>query len=465
MQLSKSYIAIIVVAVVAVAAVAVYVAMPHDNGEKEKVTVDSYSSEPLLWIRGNADGDKDIDEKDIQIIQAVIDENGKVSTYEWCDANNDGVIDNKDVDQVKAMIDGTAKIIAFKDLDNNVHNYTVRESVNLVTVNKCQAEDVLIVTNTHKASKVVGGDQQCQKYNNELCFNFGTDEKKGEVLVTGTKNGEVQAEIVDRLIAQYGHVEICLGSIKSYGTNLESDFGTDPAVSIIRLPSWEDGTISGVLTYGYLFGGVAKNECWDQAMKYYDWYMKYLTPISEVVEKIPENERPKILTVYVKDCYPGATNKVLSVTSGDYERSELSGGNNVGDYFGEGYVAFTGDEMAACEKLKGIDIIYVQPSAIYGEDGKQAVIDAVQLGINELDGYITTDTKIYSLSFMLTAGPGCPVSFVFYAKTMYPDNPAFADFDANKVFKEYLELIGWDKRSDVSDIPGYGPGYTTSPFH
>ncbi|MCQ2069999.1 MAG: hypothetical protein MJZ68_02595 [archaeon] len=456
---------IIAVVVIAIVAVAAFMMTGNSNDEGEKVSVDAYSSDPILWIRGNADGDKDIDDNDVKVIEAVIAANGSYATYEWCDANNDNRIDQKDVDQVKAMIGKTAKKIAFKDIDGRVNDFTVRENVNIIAVNKCQAEDVLIIINTDKDSKIVGGDQQCKKYNNELCLNFGTDETKGEVLETGTKNGEVQAEVVSKLIKQYGHVEICLGSSSSYGSNLEADFGNDPAVSIVRLPSWEDGTLSGVMTYGYLFGGVLKNECWEQAEKYYSWYMKYYEPIVEEVAKIPVSERPHVLTLYVKDCYPGATNKVLSTTSGDYERSEVAGGNNVGDYFGTGYVSFTGDEMAACEKIKGIDIIFVEPSAIYGTDGKKGVIDAVQLGINELDGYITTDTKIYSISFMLTAGPGCVVSYVFFAQCCFPDNAVFKNYDANEVFKEYLELIGWDKRSDVSDICCYGPGFTTSPYN
>lgn len=466
MQLSKTYVWLIAVVIVVILAVAAVLLLNggNDSDKDDGATVGDYSDSPVLWIYGNADGDMDIDSKDISVIKAVIAANGSASKYKWCDANNDGVIDSKDVDCVQSMIDKTATKLYFKNIDDNIVGYTVRNGVNIVAVNKCQAEDVLIVINTDSNSKIVGGDQQCVKYNNELRLNFGTDETKGEVLATGTVNGVVDADIVNRLVKQYGHVEICLGSSSSYGKDLETNFPNDPNVSIIRLPSWEDGTLSGVMTYGYLFGGVQQNKSWDQAEKYYDWYMKYYEPIVNEVAKIPQSDRPNILTVYVKDCFPGATNKVLSEGSGDYERSIVAGGNNVGKYFGTGYVNFDGDTMAGCAKTKGIDIIIVEPSAVYGEGGKEGVINAIQLGIDQLDGYISPETEIYSLSFMLSAGPGCVCSYVFFAQVFFPDNAVFKSYDANKVFQEYLELIGWDGRSDVSDICCYGPGHTTTPF-
>ena len=465
MQFTKTHAIIIAaIAVIAIAAAAVLLMNNGGGGGEDKPaeTVDSYSSDPILWIRGNCDGDKDIDSKDVDVINAVIKAKGTASAYPWCDANNDGKIDSGDAAAVQAMINGTAKTLYFKDIDGDVESFTVRDSVNIVAVNKCQAEDVLMVINKDAKSKIVGGDQQVYKYNNEVALNFGSDASKGEVLVTGTSNGEVQAEVVSTLVKTYGHVEICLGSAGSYGKNLENDFGNNPAVSIVRLPSWEDGTLSGVMTYGYLFGGVQDNSCWEQALKYYDWYMGYYEPIIEEVAKIPAGDRPKVLTVYVKDCYPGATNKVLSKTSGDFERSVECGGNNVGEFFGTGYVAFTAEDMAACQKTKGLDKIIVEPSGIYGDGGEQAVKDAVQLGINELKGYISDDTEIYSLSFMVTAGPGCPVSFVFFAKTFFPDNPVFKAFDTDKAFQEYLRLIGWADRTDVSKICSYGPGFVTA---
>lgn len=458
---------IVIIIIAAVAAVALS-GDDDDDNKSDPVTVSDYSSDPVLWVRGNADGDYDIDSKDIDVINAIIAENGRASTYPWADANNDGSINSADVTFVQNMIDGKATTVYYKNIDSKICSYTVRDDINLVPVNKCQAEDVIMVTNTNSNVKIVGGDQQCKKYNNELALTWADSDPSKGCLVTGTSNGETQAEIIDKLLSYYGHVEICLGSSSSYGTNLENDFGSDKNVSIIRLPSWEDGTLNGVMTYGYLFGGVQKNACWDQAVKYYNWYMKYYEPIVTEVAKMSESDKPKVVIAYVTDCFPGATNKVLATGSGDAERSVICGANNVGmKYFTSGsYVAFTPEDMAACEKKYGIDYFIVEPSFVYGttyttNDYKTGVINGVQMGINALDGYLSNDVDIYSLSFMLTAGPGCPVSFAFYASTFFPDNKVLGAFDADTAWAEYLALIGWDKRTDVSDIVSYGPGHTT----
>ncbi len=423
--------------------------------------VEEYVDSPILWVTGNTDGDQDIDEDDVAIIQDIITAQGAASTYKYADANGDGTIDSKDVDAVNAMIGGTATTLHYYNIDGNLCDYTVRDHVNILSVNQCNLQEVNMLINVDSESKVVGGDQQIQKYNNVFGLTFAENPADG-VLVTGTSNGEVQAEIVSTLEDYYGHVEITLGSVNSYGKTLETDFADDENISIIRLPSWEDGTLSGVMTYGYLFGGVQKNDMWTQATNYYTWYNKYVDPIEDYVAGLADSDKPNIITMYVKDCYPGATNKVLSTGSGDYERSELCGGNNVGDYFGTGYVAVTNEDMAACEAAKGIDIIIVEPSGVYGNGGKEYVTNAVQLCINEFDGYINKETDIYSLSFMVTTGPACVVSMVAFAKMFFPDAEEFSSFDADAAFAEYLEMAGWDERTDISDIIMYGPGHTTS---
>ena len=463
MTLSKVHIAVIaVVAIVVVAAAVILVTNGGGNDSGGGGTVDDYSSDPILWVRGNANGDQIIDKSDVSVINAVINAGGTTSKYAWCDANNDGKIDSNDVSFVQSMINGKATYLYFKNIDDNIVKYTIQDHHYVIAVNQCNAQELQVIINKDSQSKFVGGDQQIKKYNNVFNLNFGTDPAKGEVLVTGTSNGEVQAEVVSTLLKTYGHLDITLGSSSSYGKTLETDFKNEPNINIVRLPSWEDGTLSGVMTYGYLFGGVQKNSCWDQALKYYDLYTKYYDPIVKEVAKIKESDRPNVLVMYVKDCYPGATDKVLSKTSGDFERSVMCGGNNIGEYFGTGYVAVTKEDMAACQKTKGIDVIIVEPSYVYGDNGKQGVIDAVQLCIDEFDGYISPETEIYSLSFMVTTGPACVVSFVSFVQAFFPDNSVFKNYDANEVFEKYLELAGWSDRTDISDIVFYGPGHTTT---
>jgi len=447
---------ILTMAVLAVAAFAILAI--GITAENDAASVNDYSSDPILWIYGNADGDYDIDSNDVAVINAVIAAGGTAAAYPWCDANNDGVIDSDDATYVNSMINGTAKVLYYLNIDNKVCSFKVRDHMNIVSVNQCNLQTVNLLMNKDSQSKVVGGDQQIYKYNRVFNLTFA-DKPANGVLKTGEKNGVVEDEIIYTLEAYYGHVEITLGSIARYGTQLEEKFGDDENISIVRLPSWEDNTLEGVMTYGYLFGGVQKSTFWTQAVAYYDWYMKYFGTIEKEVAKISESARPNILTMYVKDCFDGATNQVLSTTSGDYERSELCGGNNVGDFFGTGYVDVTAEDMAACQASKGIDIIYVEPSGVYGDGGKEYVTKSVQLCIDEFKGYISEKTAIYSLSFMATTAAPCVVGYVFWAKTMFPNNAAFAKWNVDDVFAEYLAMSGWADRTDISDIVSYGPGY------
>lgn len=457
MAISKSK--LLTMAAIAVAAFALF-AFIGDAEEDSAATINDYSDDPILWIYGNSDGDHDIDADDVAVIKAVIAAGGTVLKYPWCDANADLVIDQEDVDFVQSMIDGTATELFYLNIDDKICSFTVRDHMNILSVNQCNLQTINVLMNKDKQSKVVAGDSQINKYNRVFNLNF-TDSKdpaKG-VLVTGQKNGEVDDEIVLTLEKYYGHVEITLGSQNRYGQQLEDSFGDDENISIVRLPSWESNTLEGLMTYGYLFGGVQKSSFWTQALAYYDWYMKYYGIIEEEVAKIPEADRPHILTMYVKDCFDGATNQVLSTTSGDYERSELCGGNNVGDFFGTGYVNVTAEDMAACEAKKGIDIIYVEPSGVYGDGGKEYVTKSVQLCIDEFKGYISEETKIYSLSFMVTTAAPVVVGYVCWAQTMFPDNAKFAKWNVDDVFEEYLAMSGWTDRTDISDIVSYGPGY------
>lgn len=470
-KLSKNHLFILsAVLIAAVAAVgAVVIIDGADDGDA--ASVNDYSANPILWIYGNCDGDYDIDANDVAVINSVIAAGGSAAAYPWCDANQDGAIDSADVAYVNSMIGGTATVLYYKNIDNKVCSFTVRNSVNVVSVNQCNLQTVNLIINKDSNNKVVGADQQVKKYNNVFNLTFADTPDKG-VLVTGTKNGEVQAEVISTLEKYYGHVEITLGSASRYGTTLETDFAGDENVSIIRLPSWEGNALEGLMTYGYLFGGVQNNSCWTQALAYYQWYMKYYSVIESEVAKIPEADRANILTMYVKDCYPGATDTVLNEGSGDYERSILCGGNNIGNFFGTssgGYQSVTQEDMAACEKQyrtgsrdRGIDIIFVEPSGVYGEGGKDYVTNAVQLAIDEFQGYINDKTQIYSISFMVTTAAPIVVSYVFYAKTLFPNNAAFKNFDVDTAFSEYLQMSGWADRTDISDIVSYGPGHTNS---
>lgn len=98
---SSKTIAIIVVVVVIIAGISAFVLLQGND----KPSSPALLGDADLKVLGNADGDSDLDDKDIKEIEKIIKEGGTVDKYPLADANNDKVINSKDVDFVKAIID------------------------------------------------------------------------------------------------------------------------------------------------------------------------------------------------------------------------------------------------------------------------------------------------------------------------------------------------------------------------
>ena len=71
------------------------------------VTVD----DAVLKVYGNIDGDMDIDEDDVAILEAMISAGASAEDYPFADANQDGCIDDGDVAVLTAVIEGEATTI------------------------------------------------------------------------------------------------------------------------------------------------------------------------------------------------------------------------------------------------------------------------------------------------------------------------------------------------------------------
>ena len=99
--LSKNaIIAIVAVIVVVGASASALVLLNNGNKEPAKALLSGAD----LKVLGNADGDGDIDDNDVNEINKIIEKSGTVEEYPLADANNDKVIDSKDVDFVKAIL-------------------------------------------------------------------------------------------------------------------------------------------------------------------------------------------------------------------------------------------------------------------------------------------------------------------------------------------------------------------------
>ena len=98
--------AVAVVAILVVAAVAVFVTNNNDESNEP-----STFENAELKVLGNINGDRYINQADVDLIQKLVDQKATVAEYPLADANHDGVIDAADVQVVKDITLGKSTTI------------------------------------------------------------------------------------------------------------------------------------------------------------------------------------------------------------------------------------------------------------------------------------------------------------------------------------------------------------------
>ena len=104
----KAIYAIVVVVIILVAAVAVYVVV---SGNDDKGSSPAEMSDAELKVYGNINGDRFIDEDDVNLIEQLVSDGATAEEYPIADANQDGVLDQNDVDVVNAVANGNSTTI------------------------------------------------------------------------------------------------------------------------------------------------------------------------------------------------------------------------------------------------------------------------------------------------------------------------------------------------------------------
>ncbi len=115
---SKVIIAVAVVVVLVGAGAGAFFLMKGDDKKDKDYTMDGAD----LKVLGNANGDRTIDQSDVDLIKSYVNDSKEVKDYPLADANNDGVLDQSDIDLVTAIAAGQEAIvwhINYKDADGN----------------------------------------------------------------------------------------------------------------------------------------------------------------------------------------------------------------------------------------------------------------------------------------------------------------------------------------------------------
>jgi ABC-type Fe3+-hydroxamate transport system substrate-binding protein len=424
--MSKNMVVYIIVAVLVVAAIGVYT-LSNSSSDNNKY-VDSYPT-GRLWVLGNANNDDYIDQSDVDYINNIISRGSiNYKDYFMCDANNDGKIDSDDVKQVQALIAGTADKIWYVNVDKKIKSFDNTKKKNVLPIYQASTEEVILL-NSHL---IVASDDTTTK----TMYPMFRDVIPSNLPSVGDTN-DPDIEAILKIYKTYGSLIIFTGTADYFNPKLESQ--VEPfGIQVVRLPSWEHGLVpNGILTLGYLLGET-KN-----AYRYLDWHDRIINTITKKVSSIPDGDKVKLL---VLDTFPDNADEILGPGSGDYENSELSGGNNLADIFGstkEKSVTYeyTVEDIASLYQKNGLELIILRFNGPYlAKEGTAR--EYYNMSVNRFQPYMK-DINISVLGGDFSVGPSYPIAMMLYASWMYPDLFK-GEFNILDEYQYYLsDLIGF----------------------
>ena len=442
-------------AVLLMLASAVIIMIPNDDSEAaqdfSKNTVagsPAKYSDARLWILGNADGDMDIDANDKTIINNAITKGATVEQAPMCDANHDGSITSADATFVDSLIDGTATFVYYYNVDGKICKFDKKSEIKMIAIHRCVVRSASVLANcTDDKVNIVGMDSTPFK---EVEFNVATN-YPGVVDVGDYK--QWTSETLAGYVSTYGsNLVICVGTVDYYLPDLET-WASTYGCQVVRIPTWEHHPAEGILTTAYLFSGIgASNErndvtCWNHALKYGDWAFKYIDKIEAESSKIAEKDKLKVLGVYSTTKNYEHKNQTRGPSSGDHENFITCGGDSIATRFGDkAAVDWTMENLATyCTDL---DVLILMGANCFSKTEFDLNDDTKEL-TETVNGYVKKGCKVYTMTWALNGAPYI-VQLAYYAKILMPDNTALSDISMDTVWNEYLQLIGWNNRTDLN---------------
>ncbi|MDD4498613.1 MAG: ABC transporter substrate-binding protein, partial [Methanosarcinaceae archaeon] len=265
------YIGIVIVALILVSGV-MKVSMSSDN-EKPINTPSATGMDFTLFIYGNANGDMNIDQQDIDLIEQIVA--GKADPTPLADANLDGKTDSKDIEQVKAIIDGTATEIIVQDsYCNPVRVKTPVERI--VSLDKMIAENAQVLG---IGDRIVGIDKET------VARSIILPE------ISKMKNvGDATEPDIEAIVALKPNLVVNNQYFDEEMMNKMKETGLTPLSMIYH------GDIQNSLGYGKMLGYLCGSP--ESANRYVDWMGKTLGNIHDKLADLDEDERAKVIYLY-----------------------------------------------------------------------------------------------------------------------------------------------------------------------
>ena len=244
-----------------------------------KVTTAS-EDDYVLGIYGNANEDDTIDMGDVVYTKLAIF--GKKPKTTLCDAKYDGRINVLDVIQTKLIILGKEKELTIIDSTERV--VTAKKPLERIVVTWRGQLEMLRSLKVDK-DRIVGVESYIQKADFKIYFAEYQD--KPAIGSVWTPDGEAILGLRPDAVFLY--------TVRSRGTiDMVADVLESAGITVLRITggaaggSYENQALKEVEMLGYLFDKRSEAE------ELIDWYEGITNSIKETVEKIPEEDKPKV---------------------------------------------------------------------------------------------------------------------------------------------------------------------------
>jgi len=374
--------------------------------------------EYTLYIYGNANGDMNIDQQDIDLIELIAA--GKTEPTKLSDANHDGKTDSKDVDQVKAIIDGTAKEMTVQDAFGNA--VTVKTPVErLVTLDRMIAENAQVIG---AGNKIVGIDKNTENRGIILpdiskVKNLGSAEEPDLEAIVGLKpdlvvnNQYFDEELMKKLQAA----------------------GITPLAMIYH------GDIQNSLGYSKMLGYLTGTP--ESANEYVTWMGGTLGSIHDKLSGLSQDEKKKVIYLYPRkngalgsggnDCPTIKTLQFLGANTMTEDTKDTTGKvMDTASYFE------IDPEVVIKKNPETIVMEDFDEALGYGYTDKaaaQAELDRIKsrAGFDKIDA--VKNDKVYLLDVNIVSHSNC-LGALYMAKALYPEQ--LADVDPYTIHQEYV---------------------------
>ncbi len=323
MNSSTTVIAIALVAVVAVAGVSLFM-LNGGNGSGS----DDILEKTELPVYGNANGDKVVDDKDIQLINKMISESTPLEDYPFADANKDGVLDDKDVSIVNKLIAGESTTVSFIDqYDLVAGKYrTVTIDYPLKDIVTQNADMLLMTMMIDADDQVAGYVANIDNYKNQFykVLNNGVSKQLG---ATARYIAASDWKAIKDLDVELQSKGSQIGALLVHSDSALGDYKDDVIASGIPLiylrvtdPVY---SVDAALLLGFLLGP----DYSPNAVSFATECKNATNKVTEKISKISDSDKKRFIALNMK-CYVAETDSQytnIGIQAGGKEMSGLKG--------------------------------------------------------------------------------------------------------------------------------------------